>query len=86
MQEIAYNQDTQKRVVWPSTASMDTQQTSMYFTGNKKMTFSHIHSSIILEQKQTIFAGDILLEWATSHSTFEMNPLSYHGNAHLQLC
>jgi len=48
------------------------------------MPFLCIHSSVMPEQKQTNFAVSVPLGWGTSHSNFEMNPLSNQGDMHLQ--
>ena len=53
---VPINQDIRWCVVWPSTASADMGQISVYFTGAKKMLLSHICSSIVPEQKLTNFA------------------------------
>ena len=43
-------------VMWPSAASVGVQQTSVYYcTGNKKMPFSYIRSSIVPEWKLSNF-------------------------------
>ena len=40
----------------PSTASVGTQETSVYFTGTKKTPFSRIRSLIMARRKLIIFA------------------------------
>ena len=55
-----------------------TQQTSVYFTGTRKMPFSRICSSIVPDQKLTIFAVVIPSGWGTSGFKFELNPSSHY--------
>jgi len=48
-------------------------QTSVYFKGVKKILFSHICSSTLLEQKHTKFSVRIPSGWGTSNFIFELN-------------
>jgi len=59
-------------------------QTSVYFTGVKKMLFSRICRSKLPEQKHTKFSVQISLWWGTSNSKFELNPPSCSRDMRLQ--
>jgi len=62
--------------------NLGVRQTSVYFTGVKKMPFSCICSLKLPEQKQTKFSVQISSGWGTSNSKFELNPLSRSQDMH----
>jgi len=62
----------------------DAKQTSVYFTGIKKTSFSRICSSTLPEQKHTKFSVWIPSGWGTSDSKFELNPPSPSWDMRLQ--
>ena len=64
--------------------NLGVRQTSVYFTGVKKMPFSRICSSKLPEQKHTKFSMQISSGWGISNSKFELNPPSLSRDMRLQ--
>ena len=59
-------------------------QTRVHFTGVKKTPFSRICSSTLPEQKHLKFSVRIPSGWGTFILKFELNPLSFSQDIHLQ--
>ena len=89
--KVTFDHDIQQCIMRPSTASLDMQQTSAYFTGNKKTPqkeniVSRFQSPIAPNQKLTSLAVETPLQYCSkfdlnfencTSNTYKVNCISY---------